>query len=174
MMLVNCHEGFLDSLTHIKPHFDRVMLINLISKQKLHCHSVTFNGSDLLTLNFQHGVIAIQLESCPPPFDGQKFMGWKLIWVTFLYFSIFPPQPFKLNGYHRTTPGLWTVGSCYQMLQKLCNTMVICPFAPYELVHGTKTFQIWYHWGLDFVEPISLKLQDAFIPFEIWWNCHEL
>ena len=42
-------------------------------------------------------------------------------------------------------------------LHLLCNVTVICPFAPYGLGHGSKTCQIWYQWGADFAERISLK-----------------
>ena len=57
---------------------------------------------------------------------------------------------------------------------KVCNGMDICPLPPYELAHGSKTCQIWYYLGSDFVEDISLKQLDGFTPFDVLWNCYEL
>ena len=57
---------------------------------------------------------------------------------------------------------------------KLCNVMVKCPFARYELAHGEKTCQIWYLLGPDFEEFISLKPLDGFTPFKVLWNCLDL
>ena len=65
--------------------------------------------------------------------------------------------------------GLW---NCPDL--KLCNVMVICPFAPYGLAHGPKICQIRHQWGPDFAECISLEPLDRFTPFRVSWNCLDL
>ena len=40
---------------------------------------------------------------------------------------------------------LQVLRNCANM--KLCNVMIICPFAPYRLPHGAKTCHIWYLWA---------------------------
>ena len=39
---------------------------------------------------------------------------------------------------------------------KLCNVKVICPFVPYQFVHGLKSFLV--PWGLDFAEHMHVSL----------------
>ena len=105
--------------------------------------------------------------------------------------SIFTPQPFGLKQYCCITgrqadrqAGGWfqTLRNTYLLKPldgffpfkvlrncldlKLCNVMVICTFAPYELAHGAK---VWYHFG-----SISMNLLDQFTPFEALWHCLDL
>ena len=110
---------------------------------------------------------------------------------------VFTPQPSGLVGYCRHGPGGRAVGRAAARLAEpisvqpldgfspfevlwnclgfsLCTVMVICPFGPYGLAHGSKTCQICHKLGPDFADCISLKPLDGCTPFKVSWTCLDL
>ena len=69
----------------------------------------------------------------------------------------------------------WMYFLCSKCLDvKLWNVIVICPFALYGLAEETKTCQIWFHWGPDFVEHIFLKQFDRLFSIQSFMELSSL
>ena len=127
-----------------------VMVLTMLNKQIIvfhekgfqlpHCWEMIENGNIFLAETKQ-----LYKQSCPSlhlsichTFLSLSPLGWRGIVVT-------------------VQAGGWPGGCQTFCSRKLCNVMVICPFAPYGLAHGPKTCQMGYHCGADFAEHMSLK-----------------
>ena len=92
------------------------------------CH-IFFNGKDLVSPS---GPFRWIFRS-PSRFIGRLGRPGDLLFYTLSMKLLDGFTPFK---------GSWT---CLDL--KLCNIIVICPFAPYRLAHGPKICQIGQHLG---------------------------
>ena len=127
------------------------------------------------------------LHSSPPGQNGRHF-------ADNIFRCLFTPQPFGLEGYCRHGSGgraggyqtcgthisvnAWRIFSIRSSVELSRPVVVHChghlPICPIWACPWAKNFSNQAALGPDFVEPISLKPLDGFIPFEVLWNCLDL